>query len=60
MPTAAAKAPKDLSVKDYYKVAGPKLEKLRSPCPRCGAGVHLAEHGNRQSCGKCGYTKFKK
>ncbi|MBI4362261.1 MAG: 30S ribosomal protein S27ae [Euryarchaeota archaeon] len=49
-----------MSVKDYYKVAGPKLEKLRSPCPRCGAGVHLAEHGNRQSCGKCGYTKFKK
>ncbi len=24
-------------------------------CPKCGAGVRLAEHKNRRSCGKCGY-----
>ena len=24
-------------------------------CPKCGAGVKLAEHKNRLSCGKCGY-----
>ncbi len=39
-----------------YKV-GEGLE--RKPiCPRCGAGVFLAEHKNRQTCGSCGYTVF--
>jgi ubiquitin-small subunit ribosomal protein S27Ae len=29
-------------------------------CPKCGVGFILAEHKNRISCGKCGYTEFKK
>lgn len=29
-------------------------------CPKCGPGVFLAEHANRVSCGKCGYTEMKK
>ena len=29
-------------------------------CPKCGPGVFLANHKNRTSCGKCGYTEFKK
>lgn len=28
-------------------------------CPKCGAGVFLAQHKNRETCGKCGYTEFK-
>jgi len=32
----------------------------RKSCPKCGAGVFLAEHKNRTSCGKCGYTEFNK
>ena len=28
-------------------------------CPKCGAGVRLAEHKNRYSCGKCGYFEKK-
>jgi small subunit ribosomal protein S27Ae len=28
-------------------------------CPRCGAGVRLAEHKDRRSCGKCGYFEKK-
>ncbi len=28
-------------------------------CPKCGAGVRLAEHKNRFSCGKCGYFEKK-
>ncbi len=32
----------------------------RSECPKCGKGVFLAEHKNRSTCGKCGYTEFKK
>ncbi len=31
----------------------------RKPCPKCGAGVHLAEHSDRRSCGKCGYFEKK-
>jgi small subunit ribosomal protein S27Ae len=29
-------------------------------CPKCGPGFFMAEHSNRKSCGKCGYTEFKK
>ena len=28
-------------------------------CPRCGPGVFLAEHKNRVTCGKCGYSEIK-
>lgn len=28
-------------------------------CPKCGAGVKLAEHKDRRSCGKCGYFEKK-
>jgi len=40
--------------------AGLKLRRTRKVCPRCGAGVFLAEHKDRYSCGKCGYTEFRK
>jgi small subunit ribosomal protein S27Ae len=43
-----------------YKFEGKSLKRLRQTCPRCGAGVFLANHGNRLACGKCGYTEFKK
>ncbi|HEX9908243.1 MAG TPA: 30S ribosomal protein S27ae [Thermoplasmata archaeon] len=46
--------------KDAYKVDGGKLTRTRKHCPKCGPGVFLAEHVNRSSCGKCGYTEFKK
>jgi len=28
-------------------------------CPKCGPGVHLAEHADRLSCGRCGYFEKK-
>ena len=28
-------------------------------CPRCGAGVILAQHKDRVTCGKCGYSETK-
>lgn len=31
----------------------------RKFCPKCGAGVFLAVHKDRLSCGKCGYTEPK-
>ena len=27
-------------------------------CPKCGPGIFLAMHKDRQTCGKCGYTVF--
>ncbi len=41
-----------------YKISGEKAERNSSFCPRCGPGVWLSSHGNRQYCGKCGYTNF--
>lgn len=46
--------------KDYYEVKDGKVERKRRHCPKCGQGVFLAEHGDRISCGRCGYTEFKK
>ena len=43
-----------------YKIDGNRIKRLRRQCPRCGDGVFLAEHENRYSCGRCGYTEFKK
>jgi len=40
-----------------YKVAGDKVEREQN-CPRCGPGIFLAKHKDRQTCGKCGYTVF--
>jgi small subunit ribosomal protein S27Ae len=43
-----------------YTVQGDKLERKHTPCPKCGAGIFMAGHSDRESCGKCGYTKWKK
>lgn len=46
--------------KDYYKVEGGKITRLKKHCPKCGPGVFMAEHEDRVSCGRCGYSEFKK
>ena len=43
----------------FYSVEGGRFQRLRTPCPKCGAGVYLANHADRASCGRCGYTEFK-
>jgi len=43
-----------------YEVKEGAVERKRTPCPKCGAGVYMAEHSDRSTCGKCGYTKWKK
>jgi len=45
--------------REVFKLEGDKITRLRRDCPKCGDGVFLAEHKNRVSCGKCGYTEFK-
>jgi small subunit ribosomal protein S27Ae len=29
-------------------------------CPRCGPGTMLAQHKDRVTCGKCGYSETRK
>ena len=43
-----------------YKVAGGKLERKNSACPKCGSGVLLANHKDRLYCGNCHYVEMKK
>jgi small subunit ribosomal protein S27Ae len=44
---------------EFFKVEGNKITRKRKHCPKCGPGVFIAEHKDRFSCGKCGYTEFK-
>ena len=41
-----------------YKVEGDKEVRLRKTGPKCGDGVFLAQHKDRLTCGRCGYTEF--
>jgi small subunit ribosomal protein S27Ae len=50
----------DIPIYKYYQVKGETVTRLRKECPRCGHGVFLAEHKDRLTCGKCGYTSYKK
>ena len=46
-----------LAVLKYYKVDDSgKVQRLRRECPNCGAGIFMAAHFDRQTCGKCGLT----
>ena len=55
------KAPKRrIQVYKLYKVDGDSLSRLRKECPRCGRGYFMAQHGNRMTCGHCGYTTYTK
>jgi small subunit ribosomal protein S27Ae len=54
---AAAKGPKRGA---YFKVDGAKVTTAKKYCPRCGPGVMMADHKDRATCGKCGYTEFRK
>lgn len=46
------------NVYKYYKIENDKVTKLKKICSRCGKGVFMAVHKDRQTCGKCGLTEF--
>lgn len=41
-----------------YKVEGKTIKRALT-CPKCGPGIFLADHKDRQTCGTCHYTQFK-
>jgi len=44
----------------FFQIQGDRIIRTRTSCPKCGAGVFLAQHDGRVSCGRCGYTEFAK
>lgn len=42
-----------------YKIEDDKIARLRPTCERCGIGYFMADHGNRYTCGRCGFTRYK-
>jgi len=55
------RAPKRrIQVYKLYRVDENSLSRLRKECPRCGKGYFMAQHGNRLTCGHCGYTTYTK
>jgi ubiquitin-small subunit ribosomal protein S27Ae len=42
-----------------YETKGDALARTHKSCPKCGPGVFLAEHADRRSCGRCGYSESK-
>jgi len=51
---------KKISKSKQYEISGETVKRKARFCPKCGAGVFMAEHKDRASCGKCGYTEIKK
>jgi small subunit ribosomal protein S27Ae len=65
-PAKAEKAPKpekrkkeEKGVFKLYKVEAEKVVRLRPTCERCGPGYFMADHGDRYTCGHCGFTRYK-
>jgi len=53
------KSKKEKPVSSYYKIEDGKIKRLLPFCDRCGPGYFMADHGDRYSCGHCGFTKYK-
>jgi small subunit ribosomal protein S27Ae len=49
----------NMKKREIFTIEGDKISRKRRSCPKCGDGVFLAEHKDRISCGRCGYTEFK-
>lgn len=42
-----------------YEISADKVGRGKT-CPKCGPGVFMAIHQDRDTCGSCGYTEFRK
>jgi ubiquitin-small subunit ribosomal protein S27Ae len=40
-----------------YDVSSGSIKRKNKQCPKCGPGIFLAEHKDRNTCGKCGYME---
>ncbi|KPV64064.1 MAG: 30S ribosomal protein S27ae [Candidatus Bathyarchaeota archaeon BA1] len=51
---------KEKPLSSRYKIEGGKLVRLLPLCERCGPGYFMADHGDRYTCGHCGFTRYKR
>ncbi|MGD1835365.1 MAG: 30S ribosomal protein S27ae [Nitrososphaeraceae archaeon] len=51
---------KEGQIYKFYKIEKESVERTKKNCPRCGNGVFMAQHKDRNTCGKCGFTEFLK
>ncbi len=56
---ATKKAHKKSLISSKYKIEDGKVKRLLPTCDRCGPGYFMADHGDRYSCGHCGFTRYK-
>jgi len=56
---AEKKKKKERGAFSYYTIEGDHLTRLQPFCERCGPGYFMANHGNRYTCGHCGFTRYK-
>jgi small subunit ribosomal protein S27Ae len=42
-----------------YRIENNQVVRLRPICERCGPGYFMADHGDRYTCGHCGFTRYK-
>ena len=54
------KGKKAMQVWKLYHASGNKAERKNKFCSKCGPGIFMAKHKDRETCGKCGYTTFNK
>ncbi|HLD72297.1 MAG TPA: 30S ribosomal protein S27ae [Candidatus Nanoarchaeia archaeon] len=52
----AKKAGKKLGA--LYELAGESFKRKNRFCPKCGPGMYLGKHKDRDVCGKCGYVEM--
>jgi len=55
----AKKKKRRKGVFSYYKVDETGFKRMLPLCERCGPGYFMADHGNRYTCGHCGFTRYK-
>ena len=59
-PAREEKKKEDKGVYTLYKIENGKVIRLRPTCERCGSGYFMADHGDRYTCGHCGFTRYKR
>lgn len=53
------KKKKSKGIYSRYEVEEGKLKRKLPFCERCGPGYFMANHGDRYTCGHCGFTRYK-
>jgi len=56
---AKPKKKKGKGIYMHYEIEDGKLKRTLPFCERCGPGYFMADHGDRYTCGHCGFTRYK-